>query len=122
MTHNASRRDGFTLLEVMITVIVLTFGIIAVMWAFNTGFFASGVNESELIAINLTQEKMEEIRNSSYANVLPVTKAAVSGFPAFEREVVITTPQDNLKQVTVNTYFVKNAEMSVSLVTYVSNV
>ena len=58
----------------------------------------------------------------SYASIANETKAAVSGFPAFQREVVVTTPQANLKQAVVNVYwYSKASELNVSLVTYVSN-
>lgn len=75
-----------------------------------------------LVANNLAQEKMEEVRNKTYSSIANEAKAAVTGFPVFQREVVVTTPQSNLKQVHVNVYwFNKSSELSTSLVTYVSN-
>ena len=91
--------------------------------ALGTGLFGGGENESGLTALNLAQEKMEELRDKTYANVVNESKAAVTGFTAFQREVVVTTPQSNLKQVSVNVYwYSKSNEANVGLVTYVSNV
>lgn len=93
------------------------------MQALNTGLFVSGDNESELIAVNLVREKAEDIRNKTYANVVNEAKAVVSGFADFQRDVVVTTPQSNLKQVIITVYWnTQSAELNYSVVTYVSNI
>lgn len=118
-----NQEKGFTLLEVLMAVLLLTTGFMALSGAFSMGLFASGNSESLLLATHLDQEKMEEIRNKSYASVASETRAAVSGFPSFEREVAVSTPLTNLKQVSVNVYWNnKGDELSTSLVTYVSNI
>lgn len=103
--------------------VLITFGFVALSGAFSTGLFASGNNESLLLATHLAQEKMEETRNQSYAALASEARSAVSGFSPFEREVVVSTPLTDLKQVSVNVYwFNKDDELSTSLVTYVSNI
>src|SRR3989338_2453542 len=84
---------GFSLLEVLLAVVLMVSGSLVLLRAMTIGLFAGGDNENALIAITLAQEKMEELRNSSYTNIANETKAAVSGFPAFSREVVVSTPQ-----------------------------
>ena len=114
---------GFTLLEVLLAVLLVAVGFVALSQAFSLGLFASGNNESLLVGTHLAQEKMEEIRNKSYANVTNETRTAVSGFSAFDREVVVSTPSANLKQVNVSVYWLnKDDELNTSLVTYVSNI
>src|SRR3990167_1327300 len=81
--RSISRNKGFTLLEVMMAVVLMVSGFLSLSWAMSVGLFAGGDNENTLIAINLAQEKMEEIRNKSYANALNEAKAAVSGFSSF---------------------------------------
>lgn len=113
---------GFTLLEVLLAAILLTVGSVFLLEAISTGLFSSGINETELVAIILAQEKIESIRNTIYENIVDEAKAVVNGFPAFRREVIVATPQTGLKEVTVNVYYeVKRAELNISLVTYVSN-
>ena len=122
MSYNR-KKSGFTLLEVLVAVILLAAGFIAILEATSTGFFSAAENENDLVATNLAQEKIEEERNRSFANVINEVKAPVSGFTAFQREVQVTTPQANLKQVTVIVYWnSKSTELNVSLVTNVSNV
>ena len=114
---------GFTLFEVLLTIFLLTFGLVALAEAVSVGLAAGGDQENQLVASQLAIEKMEDLRNKSYANVANETKAAVSGFSSFQREVAVTTPQANLKQATVTVYWYhKSDELNTSLVTYISNI
>ena len=113
---------GFTLLEVLLALLLFTAAFIALSLAVSQGLFVSGDSEASLVASNLAQEKMEEIRNTAYSSIANEAKAAVSGFSSYQREVVVSTPLTNLKQVAVNVYWFNKAnELSVSLVTYASN-
>ncbi len=117
------RKSGFTLLEILLTIILIVTAFSALSQAVSSGFFSASENENDLVAVHLAQEKMEELRNKSYSTVVNETKAVVSGFSAFQREVIVTTPQTNLKQVNVIVYwFSKASELNVNLVTYVSNI
>lgn len=113
---------GFTLLEVLLAVILLTVSFLVLTEGLTLGLVAASDSESMLIATHLAQEKLEEIRNRSYGAIASETKAPVSGYSAFEREVTVTLPQANLKQVSVDvTWLHKTDELKVNLVTYVSN-
>jgi len=123
MPGRTRSRNGFTLLEVLLTLLLVTSAFLALSSAFSLGLSASGNNEGLAVANVLAQEKMEEMRNKSYANVSSEAKAAVSGFSAYQREVAVTTPQTGLKQVTVTvSWYHKDDELTASLVTYVSNI
>ena len=115
-------RKGFTLLEVLLAVVLMVTGSVFLLQAIGTGLFSGGVNESELIAFNLAAEKMESLENTAYASIINEAKAVVSGFPLFQRQVAVTTPVTNLKQIDITTYWtVKGTEISTTLVTYSSN-
>ncbi len=91
--------------------------------AISAGLFADSENQNELIAVNLAQEKVEELRNKAYANITNETKSVISGFSAFQREAVVSVAQAGLKQVNVNVYwFSKSSELNTSVVTYVSDI
>jgi hypothetical protein len=106
----------------MLALLLLGTGFAVLLQFVSAGLFASGVNENEVIAANLIQEKIEESRNASYAGIADETKAVVTGFPAFQRSVSVTTPQTGLKQVSVTVYWsAKASEMSINMATYVSD-
>jgi len=110
-------------LEVLLTIVLLAATFAALSQAVTSGLVSSAANENDLTAVHLAQEEMEELRNKSYASIASETKAPVPGFSAFQREVVVTIPQSNLKQVNVIvSWFSRASELNVTLVTYVSNV
>lgn len=118
-----NKKAGFSLLEVLLAILLLGTGLVALLQVVNTGLFVGGQNENTIIAANLVQEKIEESRNASFSSVVSEAKAVVSGFPAFNRQVDVTTLQSGLKQVSVTVYwFAKNTETNTNMVTYVSDI
>ena len=87
---------------------------------------ATGDGESVLIATYLAQRRLEELRNTAYASLSSESKAAVSspsGYSRFSREVTVTTPYTNLRQILVTVYWTSaGGETSISVQTYRSNV
>lgn len=115
-------KHGFTLLEILITAIIFTTAVVVIAGLFGTGLVSSLDSENTTIAINLAQKRMEEIRNLDFdTEIVSEAKADVDGFAGFRREVVVSEPQADLKQVTVTVYWsYKSGEISESLVTYIS--
>ena len=114
---------GFTLFEMVLVIALVTTASVALLQALGTGLFAGRENENETVAANLAQEKIEELRKKSFSGISSETRAAVSGFSPYEREVVVSTVQTGLKQATVNVYWTsKSATLSSSLVTYASDI
>ncbi len=113
---------AFSLLEILIAIMIFTVGIVSVIGLFNMGLFGDVDAESTSTALALTQRRLEEIRNLDFTTgIVNETKAAVTGFTGFQREVIVTQPQTDLKQVTVTTYWTAKAnEVGTSLVTYIS--
>ncbi len=115
-------KKGFTLLETLLSILLFSVGFVFILQIMSTGLFAGGQNENEIVALYLVQEKIEELKNDSFAAITAETKAAVTGFPAFSRQVDIYVPQTNLDQITVTVYwFARNTETSFTMVAYVSN-
>ena len=106
----------------MIAAVIFTVAIIAVLWALNAGIFAASDVESVKSALNLAQAKTEEVKGSTYANILNQSKAVVPGWPAFQQQVAVTTVQTDLKQVVVTVYWTaKGSETSIALTTLAAN-
>jgi prepilin-type N-terminal cleavage/methylation domain-containing protein len=120
------KKSGFTLLEILITLIILTLGVVVLAGLFSNGLVGSTDAENTTIAMNLAQRRMEEIRNLGFPNIEDEPKDDVSGFSGFQREVAVTDPPgdpttDDLKKVTVTVYWTYKAdEVDVSLATYIS--
>ncbi|MDD5449472.1 MAG: prepilin-type N-terminal cleavage/methylation domain-containing protein [Candidatus Omnitrophica bacterium] len=94
---------GFTLLEVLIAAVVLTAGVVAIMWAFNTGLYATTDVENVDLALNIAQAKMEEIKNSAFADLADSGPTADPDFPRFLTTVNVAEGQNPMQvDVTVN--------------------
>ncbi len=118
-----SPENGFTLLELLLTLILLGAGLASLLSAISLILASGGINESEVVATHLAEEKMETLKNTSYSGIANETKAVVSGFTSFQREVAVTTPVTSLEQITVTVYWNhKSAELSKNLVTYRSDI
>ncbi|MFH0763589.1 MAG: prepilin-type N-terminal cleavage/methylation domain-containing protein [Candidatus Omnitrophota bacterium] len=116
-------RKGFTLLEVLLAIMLFSAGVVTLLQVVNTALFAGGLNENEIIAANLLQEKIEELRNEDFAGINSEDPpVAVDGFPGFTRGVTATTPRTGLREVSVTVYWhARNDRMSVNAATYVSD-
>lgn len=114
-------KKGFTLLEVLIAVLLFAVGVIAIVGLFSVGMITSVDAENTAIAMNLARARIEEVRNRDFALIIDESKGAIGGFPRFQREVLVTSPLADLKQVIVNVYWTfKGGETNVSLATYIS--
>lgn len=120
-------KKGFTLLEVLIALIILTVGVIAITRAFSTGLFAStGVEDTDL-ALNIAQAKMEEIRNTSFGSIAdngPTPADANPDSPLYKFNVTVdeTTVSTDLKRVEVTVdWATKGGTADVELKTLAAN-
>ena len=125
--HKSKRSDqGFTLLEVLVTLVILSVGLLGTL-GLTTGvirgnFFSKNITSATAIA----QTQLEAAQREGYANVtttkFPAATQVVSmGGVNFNRATTITnnTPAANMKtvSVTVNWYEANNAQRSITLQT-----
>ncbi|MEA3347345.1 MAG: prepilin-type N-terminal cleavage/methylation domain-containing protein [Candidatus Auribacterota bacterium] len=122
MGAELGKKSGFTLLEILLTIVLFSAGVAALIQVFGMGMFAAEDTQHTLVATNLAREKLEEIKNKAYADISGEAKAQLSAFTFFQRELTVSTPQTGLKLITVNVYWtVRDQEQTVSLITYVSD-
>jgi prepilin-type N-terminal cleavage/methylation domain-containing protein len=115
---------GFTLLEMMISVVCLVVGISTTLQVLGMSLAADAAIENKIIALSLARQKLEESKNSSsYANIdlLVSARASLGGdFSDFDREVVVGVSDP--KQVTVTVYWTaKGGEQDLTLATLLTD-
>jgi len=110
---------GFTLLEILITIIILTIGVTALASAFSSGLLSSTDVEDVDLALNIAQAKMEEIKNTAFASLTDSGPTADANFSNFN-VTVDAAEGDNPMQVDVTVAWnAKGGQPSITLTTLV---
>ena len=79
-------KQGFTLIELLIAIILIAGGLMVLMDVISIAIFADSDLEYSLIALNLANEKLEELKDDGYSHAnldpasSPFTEASISGF------------------------------------------
>jgi len=93
---------GFVLVELMVALIILAAAAAPMVGLFYQGVKSADVNGKKAVALNLAQEKMEEIIVSGVSDTEDA--GDFSGYPDYRYEVVIT-PDGRMRRVTVYVFF-----------------
>ena len=105
-----SNTVGFTLLEVLIALVVMSIGLLGLSAMTITMTKSLSFSQRLTTATALAQEKLEAIKQAPYArittgNYMPEGYNTITGHPQFKREVTISTdtPFIDTKTVVVTT-------------------
>ena len=105
---NKNNDNGFTLIEVLIAIVILSVGFLG-MAALTVGIINGNKFSNDLTtATTLAQDKMEDIRRQDYSDVTAETKAAcLSPYSEYERKVEVSAddPATGMKTITVTAYW-----------------
>jgi type II secretory pathway pseudopilin PulG len=123
------RHSAFTLMELILTMSLLVLGIVPVIRTMAAGTVADQVIERQIVALDLAQEKIEEIKDcSDWTSIgsYALERAPIDEpFSNYEWEVVIQDMDEdpeNFKEITVNVYWeIKAVEQHISLSTLFTN-
>ena len=88
----------------MLALVLFAGGTVAVMDLFHRAQIGQSDGENVVIATYVAQRRLEELRNTAYANLASESEARVSspsGYSHFCREVTVSTPYTNVRQITV---------------------
>jgi len=100
------RSAGFTLIEVMVTVVILTLGLLTIMGVFLGAAKANRYAQKIDIASHLAEQTMERFQDVGYGQVLPFTEqyGDITKYPDHRRQVIVTEA-NSLKDVRVLVFF-----------------
>jgi type II secretion system protein I len=99
------RSKAFTLLEVMLVLILVVTAFVPLIQSLASGLLAGNEMKGTNFAVMAAQKKIEELKTGGYAAISNEAITSVEGFPAYNRQVKVTTPQTNLKNVQVTIFW-----------------
>lgn len=116
-------KQGFTLIELLIAIILAAAGLMVLMQLMGVAIFADSNLEYSLTALNLANEKLEELKDSDYSSVASATEGSISGFSFVDdRIVTVSEVNPDLKDVQVEVRWTqKGGQQSIQLRTYITN-
>jgi type IV pilus modification protein PilV len=117
--------DGFTLIEVMIALVIMSIGLTALAAVQISAIRGNDFSKRMTTAISIAEAKMEQIKSSSYANILSESSIQITQSNMhFTRQVTVTNniaPLTNTKTVNVTVSWSEGSKShSVPITTIVS--
>ncbi len=116
---------GFSLLEILITLVLFATGISALVWAISAGLSASVNVEGMDLALNIAQSNMEDIKNKSFDTIVSEGDHGPTpdtNFPDYAVQVDIADGDDPM-EVDVTVYWdVRGGQTSMTLTTLVTDI
>ena len=92
---------GLSLIEVVVTLFILSSAIVAIMPLFRQGLVMESGYENSTSALSIAQKKMESLRALAYDNLVSQAQTAEAEFPSYTTQVVVTSAGTLLKDVEV---------------------
>jgi type IV pilus assembly protein PilV len=104
-----SIEEGFTLIEIMITLVILSIGLVALAGLQVSAIKGNAFSKRMTTAVSIANQKIEQFKDTSYANILSESSTQITtthpNQPSmtFTRQVTVTnnSPLANTKTVNV---------------------
>jgi type IV pilus assembly protein PilV len=116
--------DGFTLIELMITLVILSIGLVALAGLQVSAIKGNTFSKRMTAAVSIANQKLEQIKDTAYANILSEASTQITQSDmTFTRQVTVTnnTPLANTKTVNVTvTWSDGSTTRSVPIITIIS--
>lgn len=94
LSRRATYRDGFTILEMVISAMLLAVGVVATLSVVTMAMKADANHQRSIVALSLAQGEMELIKNSSSWDAIDAfasSRISLDGdLSGFDKEVVIS--------------------------------
>jgi Tfp pilus assembly protein PilV len=109
------------LIEILISLVILSVGVISITSAFSAGISASGDSENVATALNIAQKKMEAIKNTAFANISNSSSSEDPIFSGFNATVNAAIGQNPMQVNVTVSWRAKSGNTSITLTTLVAN-
>jgi prepilin-type N-terminal cleavage/methylation domain-containing protein len=84
------RNEGFTLIEVMIAIVILTIGLLALVSVTVMVIKGNSLNRGITTATTLANQQLETLKNTSYDTIpLSTSWSDVTNFPGYQRSLEV---------------------------------
>ena len=83
-----SSNRGFTIIEVMVAVCLLTFTVLSFLYAMNQGQRVAGMSGQRLQAMNMARDIMEQVRSQEYLDINSMSRSSLGG--GFDYECLVS--------------------------------
>src|SRR5438445_10123862 len=94
MTRRTQREAGFSLIEVMISLVILAIGVLALTELQLTVSKGNGSSSTMATAVSLAEQKMEGLKKASYTTIQSESPTAVTTSDGtYSRQVIVTQNQ-----------------------------
>ena len=120
-TPNLKREEGFTIAEIVVAIFLLTIGLMSLAGVSATVAKRQRYSQAVTTLTNLSATTLEEIKATAYDDIASKTEAygAISNFPAYKRELIVTPNADDTLKVVEVKVTAKNGQV-ISLETVVA--
>ena len=116
--------DGFTLIEVMIALVVMSIGLTALAAVQISAIQGNAFSKRMTTAVSIADEKMEQIKNNLYTEIVSESSSQITQSNLnFTRQVTVTnnSPLTNTKTINVTVSWSEGSKShSVPITTIVS--
>ncbi len=97
------RNKGFSLLEVLVTIVIFSFGVLALAATQVRNIKGTGLNKDAGVATSLAQRQLENLKNMAFDSIAENTTGVTQGTMNVSWEVTsYGTAPNRYKDVTVN--------------------
>ena len=127
LRYNFRSEEGFSLIEVMVSIVLLSLVLLPIISYFITSIQAVDHTEQRTIALNLAQAKIEELKIKDFNNIVDEIEgygaigSSSSAQEKFKRKTKVVTVEDgNMKRVTVQVLW-NQGQKKLKLTTLIGN-
>lgn len=126
MFKRKSKEEGFTLVEVLVTIVVVAVALMALLSVFIYGFNLLSRMKQTAIATQCAQEELENIRNLTFDEIIALGASFTNdSLPLLENSSGVRTIEDSvgvdIKKLTISVFWTyRGQNMRKDIVTYIT--